>query len=76
MSYDRSASTTPAAYTTRTCPTGTARPSGCARPSMSIFHRAFDRVLDCEHTLLTEEGMLGRALEIRFGRARSTVSSC
>jgi len=30
------------------------------------FHRAFDRVLDCEHTLLTEEGMLGGALEIRF----------
>lgn len=30
------------------------------------FHRAFDRVLGCEHTLLTEEGMLGGALEIRF----------
>ena len=30
------------------------------------FHRAFDRVLDCEHTLLTEEGLLGGALEIRF----------
>lgn len=30
------------------------------------FHRAFDRVLDCEHTLLTEEGMLGGTLEIRF----------
>ncbi len=30
------------------------------------FHRAFDRALDCEHTLLTEEGMLGGALEIRF----------
>lgn len=30
------------------------------------FHRAFDRVLDCEHTLLTEEGALGGALDIRF----------
>ncbi len=30
------------------------------------FHRAFDRVLDCEHTLLTEEGTLGGVLEIRF----------
>jgi len=30
------------------------------------FHRVFDRVLDCEHTLLTEEGMLGGTLEIRF----------
>jgi hypothetical protein len=30
------------------------------------FHRAFDRVLGCEHTLLTEEGLLGGALEIRF----------
>jgi len=30
------------------------------------FQRAFDRILDCEHTLLTEEGLLGGALEIRF----------
>lgn len=30
------------------------------------FHRAFDRVLNCEHTLLTEEGLLVGALEIRF----------
>lgn len=30
------------------------------------FHRAFDRVLDCKYTLLTEDGMLGGALEIRF----------
>lgn len=30
------------------------------------WHRALERVLDCEYTLLTEEGLLGGALEIRF----------
>ena len=30
------------------------------------WHRALERVLDCEHTLLTEEGLLGGAIEIRF----------
>ena len=30
------------------------------------WHRALDRVLDCEHTLLTEDGLLGGAIEIRF----------
>ena len=30
------------------------------------WHRAFERVLDCEYTLLTEEGQLGAGLEIRF----------
>ncbi len=30
------------------------------------FHRALERVLDCEHTLLTEDGPLGGAFEIRF----------
>lgn len=30
------------------------------------FHRAFERVLDCEYTLLTEDGMLGGTIEIRF----------
>lgn len=40
------------------------------------FHRALERVLDCEHTLLTEDGPLGGAFEIRSGRARSKASSC
>ena len=30
------------------------------------FHRALERVLDCEHSLLTEDGMLGGVIEIRF----------
>lgn len=30
------------------------------------WHRALERVLNCEHTLLTEDGLLGGALEIRF----------
>ena len=30
------------------------------------WHRALERVLDCEHTLLTEEGLLGGSIEIRF----------
>ena len=30
------------------------------------FHRALERVLDCEHTLLTGDGPLGGAFEIRF----------
>jgi len=30
------------------------------------WHRAFERVLDCEYTLLTEEGQLGAGLEIRY----------
>ena len=30
------------------------------------FHRALERVLDCEHTLLTEEGLVSAGLEIRF----------
>jgi hypothetical protein len=30
------------------------------------WHRALERVLDCEYTLLTEEGLPGGALEIRF----------
>ena len=30
------------------------------------WHRALERVLDCEHTLLTEEGLLSAGLEIRF----------
>ena len=30
------------------------------------WHRALERVLDCEHTLLTEDGLLGGAIEIRF----------
>jgi hypothetical protein len=29
------------------------------------WHRALDRVLDCEHCLLTEEGKVSSALEIR-----------
>jgi hypothetical protein len=35
------------------------------------YHRAFDRVLDCEHTLLTEDGMLGGAIAIRFWPSES-----
>ncbi len=30
------------------------------------WHRAFERVLDCEYTLLTEEGQVSAGLEIRF----------
>ena len=30
------------------------------------WHRALERVLDCEHTLLTEDGLLGGLIEIRF----------
>ena len=30
------------------------------------WHRALERVLDCEYTLLTEEGTVGAGLEIRF----------
>jgi hypothetical protein len=30
------------------------------------WHRALDRVLDCEHTLLTEEGVPGGWIEVRF----------
>ncbi len=30
------------------------------------WHRALVRALDCEYTLLTEEGLLGGALEVRF----------
>ena len=30
------------------------------------YYRAFDRALGCEHTLLTEDGMLGGAIAIRF----------
>jgi len=30
------------------------------------WHRAFERVLDCEYTLLTEEGQVSASLEIRF----------
>ena len=30
------------------------------------WHHALERVLGCEYTLLTEEGLLGGALEIRF----------
>lgn len=30
------------------------------------FHRALERVLDCEYTLLTEDGMMGGVIEIRF----------
>ena len=30
------------------------------------WHRAFERALDCEYTLLTEEGQLGAGLEIRY----------
>jgi hypothetical protein len=30
------------------------------------FHRALERVLDCEYTLLTEDGMMGGSIEIRF----------
>ena len=30
------------------------------------WHRAIERVLDCEHRLLTEDGLLGGAIEIRF----------
>ena len=30
------------------------------------WHRAFERVLDCEYTLLTEEGLISAGLEIRF----------
>jgi len=30
------------------------------------WHRAFERVLDCEYTLLTEEGRVSAGLEIRF----------
>ena len=30
------------------------------------WHRAFERVLDCEYTLLTEEGLISAGLEVRF----------
>lgn len=30
------------------------------------WHHAFERVLDCEYTLLTEEGQISAGLEIRF----------
>jgi hypothetical protein len=30
------------------------------------WHRALERVLDCEYTLLTEDGLLSGAIEIRF----------
>ena len=30
------------------------------------WHRAFERLLDCEYTLLTEEGQLSAGLEIRY----------
>lgn len=30
------------------------------------WYRALERTLDCEHTLLTEEGLLGGSIEIRF----------
>ncbi|MFN4089847.1 MAG: hypothetical protein ACK4QW_12515 [Alphaproteobacteria bacterium] len=30
------------------------------------WHRALERVLDCEYTLLTEEGLISASLEIRF----------
>ena len=30
------------------------------------WHRALDRVLDCEHTLLTEEGVIAAGIEVRF----------
>jgi len=30
------------------------------------WHRAFERVLDCQYTLLTEEGQVSAGLEIRF----------
>lgn len=30
------------------------------------WHRALERALDCEHTLLTEEGLLGGSIEVRF----------
>lgn len=30
------------------------------------WHRALERVLDCEYTLLTEEGLISAGLEIRF----------
>ena len=30
------------------------------------WHRAFERVLGCEYTLLTEEGLVSASLEIRF----------
>lgn len=30
------------------------------------WHQALDRILECEHLLLTEEGSLGKGLEIRF----------
>jgi hypothetical protein len=30
------------------------------------WHRAFERVLDCQYTLLTEEGQVSPGLEIRF----------
>lgn len=30
------------------------------------WHRAFERVLECEYSLLTEEGLCSAALEIRF----------
>ncbi len=30
------------------------------------WHRAFDRVLNCENTLLTEEGMFCGGIEVRF----------
>lgn len=30
------------------------------------WHRALERMLDCEYTLLTEDGLSGGAIEIRF----------
>jgi len=30
------------------------------------WHRAFERALDCEYSLLTEEGLISAGLEIRF----------
>jgi hypothetical protein len=35
------------------------------------WHRAFERVLDCEYTLLTEEGQLSAGLEIRFWQSET-----
>ena len=35
------------------------------------WHRAFDRVLDCENTLLTEEGLVRGGVEVRFWPSRT-----
>ena len=40
------------------------------------LHRAFERVLDCEYTLLTEEGRWAARSRSGSGRAKSTASSC